>query len=763
MDVKREIDAVGAIPSRVPTGAIVVLCVWPIPVLAAALIVRHRQTSVVAVLLAGASVILGCLLVLARLRRQRLLVRLDETVREANGARAEMRRFLDSMPDAVVVLARDGRVREANDLALKLTSRSRDDVIGAFFTSMMPREQWPMLTELWQRVQGGFTEFQEPPVFESFMPDGRRVLLEATVDLPIQDLDRVVIVLREVTRQVRRAKTLEAARERFRLAFYGAPTGMALATADTATLLEVNAAFASLLGYDPATLIGMRVDDITHPDDREAEYVVVRDEHGMSEAFRMDKRYLRADGEMVWARTWVSLIDDGDAGLAIAHIEDISEQRTSKQRLEYAATHDELTGLPNRFHFLERLARELDTGAPGSVAVLFIDIDRFKIINDSLGHSVGDQVLRGMSDRLRAIVRESDVLSRYGGDEFIVMLSDVGTTMDPQEVASRIRTEIAKPLLVDGANLFVTASIGITIADQPGCTTTELLRDADAAMYRAKARGRDRVELFAAGSREAGLAALRTTDDLRRALDRGEIVPYFQPIVQLDNGRTVGFEVLARWRHPQRGLLGPDQFLPLAEETGLIGDVGASVLRSAVAKLGQWRVSSPRLADQFVSVNISLRQLLNPEFAALVGEALALGGLPANALWLEVTEATLMSDVQAATAAMRELRNLGLHVVVDDFGTGYSSLTYLKRFPVESIKIDRSFVSGLGIDAEDTTIVEAVVRLGHSLGLGVVAEGVETPLQLERLRALGCERGQGFLFGRPRPAELVEAEFSIDA
>jgi len=727
-----------------------------------ALIVGHRRWSAVALLLALVAIVLAAVLITGRARRQRLLRRLDETVREARGARSEVRRLLDSMPDAVVVLAADGRIREANDLALQLTSRGRDDVIGAYFTSLMPREQWPMLTELWQRVQGGFTAFDEAPVFESFMPDGRRVLLEATVDLPVQDLDRVVIVLREVTREVDKAKSLAAARERFRMAFYGAPTGMALATADTATLVEVNAAFANLLGYEPATLIGMRVDDITHPDDREVDYIVVRDERGMSEAFRMDKRYLRANGEMVWARTWVSLIADGDSGLAIAHIEDISEQRTSKQRLEYAATHDELTGLPNRFHFLERLARKLDTSAPGTVAVLFIDIDRFKIINDSLGHSVGDQVLRGMSDRLRAVVRESDVLSRYGGDEFIVMLSDVGTTMDPQEVASRIRTEIAKPLLVDGAHLFVTASIGITVADQVGCTTTELLRDADAAMYRAKARGRDRVELFAPGAQDASLAALRTTSDLRRALERGEIVPFFQPIVQLDNGRTVGFEVLARWRHPERGLLAPDQFLPLAEETGLIGEVGASVLRSAIAKLGQWRTSTPRLTDQFVSVNVGLRQLLSEDFAALVGEALALGGLPASALWLEVTEATLMSDVQAATAAMRELRNLGLHVVVDDFGTGYSSLTYLRRFPVESIKIDRSFVSGLGIDADDTTIVEAVVRLGHALGLGVVAEGVETPLQLERLRALGCERGQGFLFGRPRPAELVEAEFSQD-
>jgi EAL domain-containing protein (putative c-di-GMP-specific phosphodiesterase class I) len=288
-----------------------------------------------------------------------------------------------------------------------------------------------------------------------------------------------------------------------------------------------------------------------------------------------------------------------------------------------------------------------------------------------------------------------------------------------------------------------------------------MLRDADAAMYRAKARGRDCVEVFAPGSHDATVLTLRTTNELRRGLERGEIVPYYQPIVQLGNGHLVGFEVLARWRHPDRGLLGPDQFLPMAEETGLIGEVGAAVLRASLAQLGQWRNSTQRFSDLSVSVNVSVRQLMSSQLVDVVSDALAEAGVSAGALWLEITETALMADVKAATVALRELRSLGLHLAVDDFGTGYSSLTYLKRFPVEAIKVDRTFVNGLGIDQEDSTIVEAVVNLGHSLGLSVVAEGVETPLQLTRLREIGCDRGQGYLFGRPRPAELVEAEYSL--
>jgi diguanylate cyclase (GGDEF)-like protein/PAS domain S-box-containing protein len=684
--------------------------------------------------------------------------RLSDNIRNLRHTEAELRALLDDLPDSVIVLDEEGRIVEANKLALETTGRSHSDVLYKTFTSLIRPADRPVLTSYWEKLRGG--NRVTSPVFPFDHPDGREILLEADVHVPLRDPERVVVTLRDITGRLREAHDLDLAQERFRLAFHGAPTGMALSDSDSGVLIDVNESLATMLGYTRAEMVGRAMQSITHPDDwgrGETHTAGIA-----ADSYHMEQRYIRKDQSMMWARAWVSVMDDGEGrSLAITHIEDITEQRHSAERLEWAATHDELTRLPNRFRFLDQLARFLETSDPGAVAVMFIDLDNFKVINDSLGHGVGDELLRGMSERLRAVVRDRDMLSRFGGDEFIVMLRDIGATVSPVEIAERLRAEIAQPLVVDGAELFVTASIGIAVADRLGVTTTELLRDADAAMYRAKARGRDCVEVFSPGTHDATVLTLRTTNELRRGLERREIVPYYQPIVQLDTGHLIGFEVLARWRHPDRGLLGPDQFLPMAEETGLIGEVGAAVLRSSLSQLGQWRVRLPRFAKLTVSVNVSGRQLMSNQFHGMVSEALAESGLTADALWLEITESALMSDVKAATVALRELRNLGLHLAVDDFGTGYSSLTYLKRFPVEAIKVDRSFVSGLGIDPEDTTIVEAVVKLGHSLGLLVVAEGVETPLQLARLREINCDHGQGYVFGRPRPAELIESEYAL--
>ena len=675
-----------------------------------------------------------------------LSVRLEDNITSLRHAEAELRALLDDLPDSVIVLDGEGRIVEANKLATEITGRSHSEVLNKTFTSLVRPADRLMLADAWAKLRSG--QVIASPVFPVDHPDGHEIVVEANVHLPMRDPERVVVTLRDVTARLREAHDLDLAQERFRLAFHGAPTGMALSQADSGILIDVNESLATMLGYGRDELIGRGMQSITHPDDW------TRGETHTTgfaaDAYHMERRYIRRDQSVLWARTWVTVMDDGEgSNLAITHIEDITEQRHSAERLEWAATHDELTRLPNRFRFLDQLARFLETSEPGAVAVMFIDLDNFKVINDSLGHGVGDELLRGMSERLRAVVRDRDMLSRFGGDEFIVMLRDVGATVSPVEIAERLRTEIAQPLMIDGAELYVTASIGIAVADRLGVSTTELLRDADAAMYRAKARGRDCVEVFSPGTHDATVLTLRTTNELRRGLERHEIVPYYQPIVRLDSGHLIGFEVLARWRHPDRGLLGPEQFLPMAEETGLIGEVGAAVLRSSLSQLGQWRSRLPRFADLTVAVNVSGRQLMSTAFQGTVSEALAESGLTADALWLEITETALMSDVKAATVALRELRNLGLHLAVDDFGTGYSSLTYLKRFPVEAIKVDRSFVSGLGIDQEDTTIVEAVVKLGHSLGLVVVAEGVETPLQLARLRELGCDHGQGYVFGRP--------------
>ena len=683
--------------------------------------------------------------------------RLRANIGELEQTQAELRELLDDLPEAVVVVDRAGRIREANAHVRELTGHYPEDVLGKYFTELFPADQRAELLDLWRQMRGG--DPMTNPTFRLVRADGTEALLEGDANLPIRNPDRVVVALRDVTARVMQAKALESARERFRLVFDKAPIGMAVSRLSDAIVLDVNDRMAEMLGYSADEIIGRSATDFILPTDNDRSLPVrERARLGLID----EKRYIRKDGGLVWTRVWVSMLTDTDGeSLVVGHVEDITEQRHSAERMAWAATHDGLTGLPNRFRFLEVLGDLLSAAPLGSIAVLFIDLDNFKVINDSLGHEAGDQLLRAMSERLRAVVRDRDMLGRFGGDEFIVLLRDVSGAHDPFDIAERLRAEIALPVEVEGADLYVTASIGITINDRDGITTTEMLRDADAAMYRAKAHGRDCVEVYSPGSHDATVLTLRTSNELRRGLERGEIVPYYQPIVNLESGQLLGFEVLARWRHPDRGLLGPDQFLPMAEETGLISDVGSSVLRASLAQLGQWRNSTQRFADLSLSVNVSVRQLMSSHLVDVVSEALAESGVSAGALWLEITETALMSDVKAATVALRELRSLGLHLAVDDFGTGYSSLTYLKRFPVEAIKVDRSFVNGLGIDSEDSTIVEAVVKLGHSLNLQVVAEGVETPLQLARLREIGCDRAQGYLFGRPRPAELIETEYSL--
>jgi diguanylate cyclase (GGDEF)-like protein/PAS domain S-box-containing protein len=682
---------------------------------------------------------------------------LASTSRALDTTRAHLRGVLDDLPVAVLTIDDHGIVRAANHPAARLLHRDVGELEGTAFLELVKPADRTVVTHRWRAYVDG--ERNEPVVFNVVGRRGETNLVEASATAPARAGAPVTISIRSVGEREAGSRALEQARRRFQQAFHSAPTGMALVRLSDGVLVDANRSLAEMLGYPVAELVGRSIREVTHPDDlRAAAPQRARLELGIVDAYLLEQRYMHRDGHLVWAKTRVSVTEDDGVQLAITHIEDVTEQRRSAEQLQWAATHDELTGLPNRSFLVHRLDERLAEAPLGTVALLFIDLDNFKVVNDSLGHGVGDALLISMADRLRSVVRDRDTLARFGGDEFIVMLDGLGEGVDPSDVAERLRDAVHAPVEVDGDELYVTGSIGFTVNTSPGMTADDMLRDADAAMYRAKARGRNCVEAFAPGSRESNVLALRTGSELRRGIDRGEIVPYYQPIVDLESGHVVGFEVLARWRHPDRGLLPPDQFLPLAEETGLVGAVGASVLRDSLSQLARWREQGLPFADATLSVNVGTRQLVDLEFHALVREALVEAGIEADSLWLEITETALLADVKAAESALRRLRSLGLHLVVDDFGTGYSSLTYLKRFPVESIKIDRAFVAGLGIESEDTTIVAAVVNLGHSLGLTVVAEGVETPLQLSRLRELGCDRGQGYLFGRPRPAEIIEAE-----
>ncbi len=703
------------------------------------------------------------------LESRRIGRRFHHTIDELSRTQSEIRRLLDDLPDAVMGLNDRGVIKSANQRAALLTGRTIDELVGRAFLEMIGDDDRESVTERWHFGQanpgpGDVTGDITGPignhvVFELVDAYGEPHLVEASLHRPSLSDGRgggLVVLLRDVTDRARTTVALEQARRRFQQAFHSAPTGMALVRLDDSRIVDANQSLADMLDRPLSSLIGLGIREITHPDDlRAAATQRARLELGIADTYLLEQRYLRSDGEFVWARTRVSVTEDEGVALAITHIEDVTEQRVVAEQLTHAATHDGLTELPNRAALVERLDELLTRADVGQVSVLFIDLDNFKVVNDSLGHGIGDELLRRVAGRLRHVMRDTDRLARFGGDEFVVFV-DGG--VDPAVVAERLRRAVQQPVLIDEHELVVTASIGFAVNSSSDLTADELLRDADAAMYRAKAAGRDRVEAFTEETRAASVAALQTSGELRRGLERGEVVPYFQPIVDLDGGQVVGFEVLARWLHPDRGLLVPGQFLPMAEESGLIVDLGERILRDALSQLAHWRAVGLRFASCSLSVNVATQQLIDGRFLDVVHDALGETGIDADSLWLEITETALMADTNAAGRALRDLRGLGLHLSVDDFGTGYSSLTYLKRFPVEAIKVDRSFVTGLGLEADDTSIVEAVVRLGHSLGLSVVAEGVETPLQLNRLRELGCDKGQGYLFGRPRPAGITANE-----
>ena len=435
--------------------------------------------------------------------------------------------------------------------------------------------------------------------------------------------------------------------------------------------------------------------------------------------------------------------------------EEISRFPKRLEQLTQQAFRDSLTELPNRALFMDRLSHGLTRAKRRHehLAVLFLDLDRFKVINDTLGHAVGDQVLVEVSNRLSGAVRPGDTVARLGGDEFGLLLEDVADAETAEAVAERIEAELSKSLLFEGREVFITASIGIALSSARLGMPEEILRDADLAMYHAKAKGKARHEVFDSSMSASALDRMDLEMDLRSAISRHEFRLHYQPILRLDTGRITEVEALIRWQHAKRGLLQPDSFIGLTEETGLIVPIGQWVLTEACRQARVWQLEFPSAPPLVMSVNLSAKQFQNPSLVEEVTQALTESGLDAASLKLEITESVVMQDAPATLAKLQELKDLGIRLAIDDFGTGYSSLGYLKSFPVDTLKIDRSFVKGLSKDGNDSAIVRAVVTVAKSLNMDVTAEGVETDEQRVELKALGCDRGQGFLFARPADAE----------
>ena len=558
-------------------------------------------------------------------------------------------------------------------------------------------------------------------------------------------------------------RALAQSEARFRALFEKAAVGIAIADID-GHILNVNEALAGMLRCPAEELVSRRISDFLHPDDASslrAAYAQMR--VGERDHFRGEKRLVGRNGMPVWTQVAASLIRDvaGAARYTVAMFEDVSERHRLHVRLRYQAMHDPLTGLPNRALFLERLREVLANAGPRTrIGLCYLDLDGFKVVNDSLGHDVGDELLVTVGRRLDASVSQAGhLVARMGGDEFVILIEDSTGNDQVITLADRVLSGLTEPVRVRGHQLTVSASIGIVERPVATASAAELLQAADITLYWAKSEGKGRWALFDADRNARQITRHTLSAMMPAALERDEFVVDYQPLVELSGGALIGVEALVRWHHPRLGLIMPDRFVELAEETGLIVPLGRHVLARACGQASAWR-SAAGDAAPFVSVNLAVRQCRDPGLVGDVARILEETGLEPGRLQLEITESAIMGTDDEALAALHLLSSMGVRIAIDDFGTGYSNLAYLRRLPVHALKIAGSFVEGLrsGNDTVvDTQIVATLVSLAHALGLAVTAEGVETRAQACRLRSLGCDAGQGWLFARPGPPERITA------
>ncbi|MGT9835576.1 cyclic di-GMP receptor MorA, partial [Pseudomonas aeruginosa] len=596
--------------------------------------------------------------------------------------------------------------------------------------------------------------------------DGRKIPIELRIVLMWDEHDRfegLLGIARDISQQRRAERELRMAATVFEHS-----TAAIMVTDPAGYIVQVNDSFSRLTGYSPADVLDQQPRLLT-ADRQEAnqlKHVLASLQHsGSWEGEILQKR---KTGELY--PSWVGITavrdEEGDLVSFVCFFSDISERKASERRIHRLAYYDALTHLPNRTLFQDRLHTALQQAERNGqwVVLMFLDLDRFKPINDSLGHAAGDRMLQEVATRLSACVSQDDTVARMGGDEFTLLLPSQGdreiALKRAIQVAELILGRLARPFTLEGREFFVTASIGVALSPQDGAELSLLMKNADTAMYHAKEMGKNNFQFYQAEMNARALERLELESDLRRALELGEFVLHYQPQFTGDGRRLTGAEALLRWQHPRRGLVPPSEFIPVLEEIGLVAQVGDWLLAEACKQLRSWHKAKVRVPK--VSVNLSARQFADGQLGERIAAILYETGIPPACLELELTESILMSDVAEAMQILSGLKRLGLAIAVDDFGTGYSSLNYLKQFPIDVLKIDRSFVDGLPHGEQDAQIARAIIAMAHSLNLMVIAEGVESQAQLDFLREHGCDEVQGYLFGRPMPAEQFGMLYASD-
>ena len=665
-------------------------------------------------------------------------------------------------PDAMsIVRLADGVFVDVNERFTQLFQRPAETIVGRAIMELQPTLDLDRLVPMADLAEHD-TRSTEFANVEVNLEVGDRTIptLVSTTIAEINGQPCAVSLIKDMSELERARRALEDSEARFRGAFEHAPIGMMLIDPERGRIMQVNRMLCDLLGYDPETLLKQAPASLLPEEDRDEhheELAALRS--GTETEISRETRYLRADGKAIWTNRHVVLqrAPDGTPVHMIVQITDVTDLKTSREQMEKLAFYDTLTGLANRRLFTDRLEQAVRHAvrSGGPTALMYLDLDNFKRVNDSLGHEAGDELLRGVAGRLQQCVREEDTVGRFGGDEFTILLNQVRDGRSASRVARKVLKALAEPIMIANHEFRVTTSIGITLAPDDGTDPATLIKNADLAMYRAKERGRDNYQFFSEDMNTRAMDRLILENELRGALGGEEFELFYQPQVSVDEQKLVGMEALLRWRHPRRGLLAPDNFINVAEESGLIVPLGEWTIRRACEQI---RILRNRTGSSVrIAVNISARQFADPNLPDVVEQALRSSALDPASLELEITETMLMHDIEEAIAMLERLHGIGVSLAVDDFGTGYSSLNYLKRLPIDRVKVDQTFVSDIPDSEDDVAITSAVIAMAHQLKLDVVAEGVETPAQLEFLAAAECELAQGFLFGEPLPFKEAEA------